>query len=129
VVLIFQPTFLEMAMSQMKGATMQKVFGVIVAAVLLSTNNGGGVADATLPEVYGDSFESSSMSDERSAIDVSALLTAARGAPPIICSLAAQSLRGWGWGDQADAPATPLPMTVSLRDFESRDTQLMSSSF
>ncbi|MEO8575316.1 MAG: HEAT repeat domain-containing protein, partial [Gemmatimonadales bacterium] len=103
---------------------MMKVFGVIVAAVLLSTRNGGGVADATLPEVSGNLGEESAMSDERSAIDVTALLAAARGAPPIICSLAAQSLRGWGWGDGADAPATPLPMTVSLRDYEGRDSKL-----
>ena len=113
--------------SQMKGATMTKVFGVIVAAVLLSTRTGGGTSDVNLPEVSDDFFEVAAPSDVRSPIDINALLTAARGAPPIICSLAAQSLRGWGWGDQGDAPATPLPVMVSLRDYEGRDTQLAAA--
>ena len=42
------------------------------------------------------------------AVDVRALLTAARGTNPLMCGLAAQSVRNWGWGDAWDAPATPL---------------------
>jgi HEAT repeat protein len=41
-------------------------------------------------------------------LDVSALLAAARGAPPTICALAARALRNSGWGGGADAPAPPL---------------------
>ena len=47
---------------------MTKVFGVIVAAVLLSTRNGGGMADATLPEISTDFLEVASASDVRSSI-------------------------------------------------------------
>lgn len=40
--------------------------------------------------------------------DVQALIAAARGAPPMLCALAAHSVGngGWGW---SDAPVTPLP--------------------
>ncbi|MDF1506294.1 hypothetical protein PYV61_25285, partial [Roseisolibacter sp. H3M3-2] len=42
------------------------------------------------------------------ARDVRALLAAARGAPRPLCALAARSVHNFGWGDRADAPATPL---------------------
>ena len=52
-------------------------------------------------------------------LDVAALLTAARGAPPLICALAAQSVHGNNWGNWNDAPATPLSAVApsSTRDF------------
>src|SRR5207237_2557986 len=56
-------------------------------------------------------------------IDVGALLTAAKGAPPMVCSLAANAIRNWGWGEWNDAPATPLSFakaTTSNDDFDSR---------
>ena len=40
--------------------------------------------------------------------DVAALLTAAHGAPPVICALAAHAIRNTGWGYWTDAPSTPL---------------------
>ena len=52
------------------------------------------------------------------AQDITALLGAARGVPPIICAFAAQSVGngGWGW---YDAPASPVAseITSRLRDF------------
>src|SRR5574338_494655 len=46
--------------------------------------------------------------DPRPGTDVHALVTAAHGASPLLCSYAARSVGnvGWGWND---APATPLP--------------------
>src|SRR5436309_16111499 len=55
-------------------------------------------------------------------IDVAAWLTAARGAPPMICSLAARAVGGWGWGGGSDAPYTPLAAVDSASmdyDFDS----------
>src|SRR5688572_14864028 len=49
--------------------------------------------------------------------DVNALLTAARGAPPLLCSMAARSVHNfYGWGDASDAPAPPLGTVVSESD-------------
>jgi len=48
------------------------------------------------------------------AQDVSSVLTAARGVSPIMCSLAAQSLWGGGWG-WWDAPSSPVTSEVSTR--------------
>jgi len=42
-----------------------------------------------------------------SSPEIEALLTAARGAPPLICAIAARSLND-SWWSGADAPATPL---------------------
>lgn len=49
-----------------------------------------------------------------SAQDVASVLTAARGVSPIMCSLAAQSLWGGGWG-WWDAPLSPVTSEVSTR--------------
>src|SRR6266550_3224544 len=103
-----------MAMRQLKGVTMYRVVGLIVTAVLISTNRGVPNTSGAARSVMGD--ESGAYYgdvDRRPPIDVSALLTAARGAPPIICSLAAQSVRGFGWGDWSDAPSTPLASVVT----------------
>jgi HEAT repeat protein len=51
-------------------------------------------------------------------MDVAALLAAARGAPPLICSFAAQSVRNRGWGNRSDAPFTPLGRVVAADDRE-----------
>jgi len=48
-------------------------------------------------------------------LDVGALLVAAQGAPPLICALAAQSIRSSGWNDWNDAPYTPLSKMASDR--------------
>ena len=57
---------------------------------------------------------------EAGDIDVAALLTAAQGAPPIICSIAAQSLRNGNFGGWQDAPVTPLAPVAIRRSDERR---------
>jgi len=42
--------------------------------------------------------------------DVRAIVAAARGAPPALCALAANSIRNGNWGRRADAPVTPLSL-------------------
>src|SRR5205085_12611898 len=71
----------------------------------------GAVTASMLVTLNGAGAKASHMNYAESAatIDVGALLTAANGAPPLICALAAQSVRGYGWGgDWTDAPVTPL---------------------
>src|SRR6267378_545113 len=90
----------------MNGVIMQRVLGLAIAMFAFSSLSG-------VPDVAhtGAPIEESSSDqpDQRSApIDVAALLTAARGAPPIICSLASRAISGYGWGGRADAPSTPL---------------------
>src|SRR5688572_32206044 len=100
-------------MPHLKGAVMYLVAGVVVAVVMLSTNNGL----VALVDRGGD--EKVVSADQRAQVDVTALLTAARGAPPIICALAAQSLRNYGWGDWSDdAPSTPLSFVALHREHD-----------
>src|SRR5258708_32729716 len=91
---------------------MIRIFGAMTAAML--TCMSGSVA------AIGRAHER--IDDASASLDVAALLAAAQGAPPLICSLAANSLRGWGWGGR-DAPATPLSAEVTpvrSLDVESR---------
>ncbi len=96
-----------------------KVIALVVAAVLLSSD---GVAekvqlsDNILRATSGNGSMSSS------AEGIAELLSAARGAPPLICSYASQSVRngGWGW---SDAPVTPLG-NVGARRNERLDSDL-----
>src|SRR5665213_1863423 len=91
-------------MGHVRGITMQRMIG-IVAAGMLASMHGATVASADASTVA------------VSTLDVTALLTAARGAPPMICALAAHSVRGNSWGEWSDAPATPLGnVAVSNRD-------------
>ena len=46
-----------MGVSRLKGATMAKMFGVVLAAVLLSTNNGGGIMMSDEPSVPDGFFD------------------------------------------------------------------------
>jgi HEAT repeat protein len=91
---------------------MQRMLGVVAAVMLVSMN--GEIAAA-------GSYESST--ENAAPLDVTALLTAAHGAPPLICALAAQSVRGYGWGDWSDAPSTPLS-GVAIRNRDIGDTKL-----
>lgn len=89
---------------------MHRIIGLAVAAMLVS---GSGVTPVAAPVAF-----TSAISDDfgqgAPSVDVTALLTSARGAPPMICALAAQSVRRWGWGgDWNDAPSTPLRAIVS----------------
>ena len=86
---------------------MLRVLGVLSTAALFSTSHGAPGAAA----VIGVPNDVPATKAAAPAIDIAALLTAARGAPPIICGLAAQSLgNGWGWG--SDIPAPPLGATA-----------------
>jgi HEAT repeat protein len=100
-------------MGNIYGVTMQRVLGVVAAAMLVSMN---GVIAAT---------GSSEGNAERAApLDITALLTAAHGAPPLICALASQAVRGYGWGDWNDAPATPLSSVGSIRTRDINESKL-----
>jgi hypothetical protein len=60
------------------------------------------------------------------APDVGALLAAARGAPPVLCALAARAIGSgnWGWGRGADAPASPLGGALADAEGDGRDRSL-----
>ncbi|HUQ99661.1 MAG TPA: HEAT repeat domain-containing protein [Gemmatimonadaceae bacterium] len=104
-------------MGPLKGVLM-RVIGLAVAAFLFSTGGSPAAAHAYL-RGDGEGFFRSSQGQGR--MDVAALLTSARGAPPLICAMAAQSLRNWGWGDNsADAPSTPLSSIVSTVNYQLR---------
>jgi HEAT repeat protein len=99
-------------MGNAHGVMMQRLLGVAGAAMLISMSG----ADAAVA-----SYE---LNTERAApLDVSALLAAANGAPPMICALAAQAVRNYGWGDWSDAPYTPLGTPMSVRTREDRNAQ------
>src|SRR5215203_2393953 len=112
-----------MAMRQVKGVTM-KVFGVVLAAALLTTGSDGVFADANEVTSSGAFAEISSPAEERAIIDAAQLISAARGAPAPICALAAQSVNNGGWDNLNDAPATPLGVSVRLRDDNGRSSQM-----
>src|SRR5215471_9504068 len=72
-------------------------------------------AEPRVPSTLGQASVASGGITE--AQDITALLSAARGVPSIICAFAAQSVGngGWGW---YDAPASPVASetTSRLRD-------------
>lgn len=81
---------------------MLKVLGIAAAAATMWTS--GGSAPAREDGVAGE-------------IDVATLLTAARGAPPVICSMASQALYNGNFGGRGDAPVTPLdPVSIRRKD-------------
>lgn len=92
---------------------MQRVIGVVAAAMLVSMN--GASAATGLGE----------FNAERAApLDITALLTAAHGAPPMICALASQAVRGYGWGDWNDAPVMPLSSVGAARGRDMNERRL-----
>jgi HEAT repeat protein len=106
-------------MGPLKGVLM-RVIGLTVAAFVFST---GGAPAVAHTYVRGDMQDMYDLKEQQQGgrMDVSALLTSARGAPPMICAMAAQSLRNWGWGDgSADAPSTPLSSIVSTVNYQLR---------
>ena len=96
-----------MPVGQINGVMMLRMIGVMSAAVLFSTDGG---------EVRAAAKTHERAAEQAPPLDVAALLTAARGAPPLICAFAAQSVRGYGWGNWTDAPATPLAAVVTVPD-------------
>ena len=114
---------------------MQRIIGLAIATLAFSTLNG--VPAVANSATIGDANAFAQGRGARvqvrvrgfdqgrhqgAPIDVAALLTAARGAPPAICLLASQAVRGWGWGGGSDAPSTPLSsaaVPTSNEDYES----------
>ena len=89
---------------------MHRIMGFAVAAMLISSS---GVRSAAATSEYSGDLAFGA-TQGAATLDVTALLASARGAPPMICALAAQSVRRWGWGgDWNDAPSTPLRAIVS----------------
>ena len=88
------------------GANMLRVLGVVMTAALMAD---AGHAPAA-PVVRATSASAAA------AIDVTALLAAARGAPPLICSLAAQAVGNGNWGWWSGAPASPLAAVARSED-------------
>src|SRR5688500_15244801 len=78
------------------GVNMLRVLAVVTTAALMSSAG----HESPTPTVRA--------AEPAAAIDVAALLAAARGAPPLICGLAAHSLGNGNWGWWSDAPAPPL---------------------
>jgi len=100
----------------MNGVIMQRALGLAIATFALSSLSGVPAVAHTR-----ESFDpvGSDQRDQRAApMDVAALLTAARGAPPIICSLASRAIRGYGWGDRSDAPASPMGSFASSTSYD-----------
>jgi HEAT repeat protein len=96
-----------MPVGQINGVMMLRVIGIMSAAVLFSADRG---------EVRAAAKTYQPVVEQAPPLDVAALLTAARGAPPLICAFAAQSVRGNGWGNWNDAPSTPLAAVVAMPD-------------
>src|SRR2546430_12699619 len=104
------------AMGHIYGVTMQRMLGVAAASMLVSMN--GAIAATGAHENIAESV---------APLDITALLTAAHGAPPLICALAAQAVRGYGWGDWSDAPSTPLSAVAPIRNRDVSDTKLAAA--
>src|SRR5256885_8049195 len=109
----------------MNGVIMQRILGLAIASLAFSSLSGG-PAVATVNRSSAESgFD---QGRQRAPIDVGALLIAAKGAPPMICSLAANSIRNWGWGDWNDAPATPLASAKAATTNDDFDSEPLSAA-
>ena len=97
-------------MGATSGVNMLRVLGVLTTAAVMST--AGHETPAPAVRAAGPA--------QAAAIDVAALLAAARGAPPLICGLAAQSIGNGNWGWWSDAPASPLSAAVRPQDGDYR---------
>src|SRR5689334_1144827 len=105
----------------MNGVIMQRLIGLALATFAFSS-----LTNVRATAIAKESSESFDQGTQRASIDVAALLTAARGAPPMICSLAAGSV-GNGWGGWADAPYTPLAASSSPLTYSGRDGRAFST--
>ncbi len=97
---------------------MHTIAGVIVAAVLLSTEGGTNAPGADAFFASPSSSDYQSTFDQQPPIDITALLTQARGAPHLICSLASHAIAGYGWGNWSRGPMTPLDDAADDDDFD-----------
>jgi HEAT repeat protein len=102
----------------MNGVIMQRIIGMVVATFAFSSLSGVPAVANTATSGSGYGFAqkmnirihiNNDQGRRRGPpLDVEGLLTAARGAPPMICSLAAKAVGNWGWGNWSDVPSTPL---------------------
>ena len=97
---------------------MQRFFSFALAATLVSMTGSGPaftMEEGVVVEHGTRAFDGLIERPDRfvapaDGFDVGALLAAANGAPPVICSLAAQAVRNGGWGGWGDIPSTALPV-------------------
>ena len=80
----------------MNGVIMQRVLGYAIATIAFSSIGGIPVAASG---AGGTADQNVDRGQRGARMDVVALLSAARGAPPIICALASRAVRGYGWGE------------------------------
>src|SRR5438067_12020400 len=105
----------------MNGVIMQRVIGLAIATFAFSSLSG---TPAVAHSPAFSEHEGLEQGRQRGvAIDVAALLTAAKGAPPMICSLAADAVGNGGWGGWGDAPSTPLASVRPLREDRDIDSE------
>src|SRR5438552_5385456 len=106
----------------MNGAIMQRVIGLAIATFAFSSLSGVPTVASTAGVQRGRMINFDQGRHRGAPIDVSALRTAARRAPPMICTLAARAVGGCEWGGGTDAPYTPLAAVTSSSmndDFDS----------
>src|SRR4051812_35823823 len=113
----------------MSGAIMQRIMGLVLATVAFSSLSGGpAVADVQssikvrIKDIRVDNLRSDQARRRGPPVDVTTLLTAARGAPAVVCVLATKPNGHWNWGGWNDAPATPLSaakVAITSDDFKS----------
>ena len=109
----------------MNGVIMQRAIGMVIATFAFSSLSG---APAVAHPAESATIGGFDQGRHRGApIDVTALLIAARGAPPIICSLAAKAVGGWGWGGWSDAPSTPLAAVTPASNNDDRESSALGA--
>src|SRR2546423_13293565 len=97
----------------MNGAMMQRILGLAIATFAFSSLSAVPARSGSAAFADSQAWNTHGQFDQGrhrgGPIDVAALLTAAKGAPPLICSLAANSIGNWGWGGRRGAAGAPLP--------------------
>src|SRR5258706_2418450 len=125
----------------MNGAIMQRIIGLAIATLAFSTLNGvpavansATIGDANAfaqgrgvhVNVRVRAFDQGRHGG--TPIDVAALLTAARGAPPAICPLASQAVRGLSWGGGSHASSTPLSARLAPTTNDHYESEAMPAA-
>ncbi|MFL5488663.1 MAG: HEAT repeat domain-containing protein [Gemmatimonadaceae bacterium] len=107
---------------------MQRLIGLAIATFAFSSLSGTPAVATTSESAATSSEWTDSGFDQGrrrgTPIDVAALLTAAKGAPPMLCSLAADAIRNGGWGGWSDAPSTPLASARPVSQDDYYDPQM-----
>jgi HEAT repeat protein len=89
---------------------MLRTAAFVIAGVFIALATEGGPARLAVSAQIPGGERTPTMASQ----DVASVLAAARGVSPIMCSLAAQSVWGGGWG-WYDAPSSPIGSDVSAR--------------